>query len=537
MENGQAQVMAERCIACGTCIVNCPQGAKTYVTDYERVLEMLSSGESVALSIAPSYAAYYNGWEQKRLASAMRLSGFSYIGETAIGAWETAVASKKWIQEHPGIHHICTACPAVVSYVKQYAPAHSGKLLPVVSPMVAHGRLLKHAVPDRKVVFAGPCVAKKKEATINRNGVWIDAVLTFEELDEILKIKNIRFESCEESSFDEVVPGHARLFPLEGGLLRTAGMETDMLNESVIAVSGFESIEASFEDLSNHNGEALIIEPLFCSHGCINGPSMRPKTNPFISRQAVIAYANANPGRTKGMTDLFDRLETRFDEENPPASTAFTESQIVEVLQMTGKHTPEDELNCRACGYDSCRLKAIAVLSGRAEPEMCMPYMRRKAEHKFETMIACDPNGIVLLNKKLEIVHMNAAFKQLFSCTDAVIGRNIGYLIDPEPFENLASGKETILRQTVTYKNYHRVCHQILYGMPEENQFVGVFIDITDLQMNKEKLNEIKTETILKARELMDHQMNMAQELAQFLGENTAKGEVLMSRLIELMKK
>jgi iron only hydrogenase large subunit-like protein len=537
MENGQARVMEDRCIACGTCIINCPQGAKAYRTDFERVLDLLSLNNPIALSVAPSFVAYYNGWEQVRLASAARLMGFSYVGETAIGAWETAVASKLWMKTKMNQSHLCTACPAVVSYVGQYAPQHLLKLVPVVSPMVAHGRLLKKADPNRKVVFVGPCVAKKKEAGINKNNLYIDAVLTFEEFDEMLKIRNIHLESCEESSFDEQAPGDSRLFPIEGGLLKTAGLDTDILNKNILAVSGYEEIEAILKQFEECPAENIIVEPLFCSNGCVNGPVMRLKTNAYINRKEVLNYASRKPGFQKPDEELFEKLEARFEEEIPPVSVEFTDQQIQEVLERTGKHVPEDELNCQACGYKSCRDKAVAVLSGLAETEMCMPYMRRKAEQKFETMIACDPNGIVLLNSNLEIVHFNEAFKFMFSCSDVLIGKKISYLIDPEPFEKLALGMETIIRQTVGHPNYNLVCHQIVYIMPEEKQYVGVFINVTDMQLNKEKLSEMKTETILKAQELMEHQIQMAQELAKFLGENTAKGEVLMSRLIDSMKK
>jgi PAS domain S-box-containing protein len=190
-----------------------------------------------------------------------------------------------------------------------------------------------------------------------------------------------------------------------------------------------------------------------------------------------------------------------------------------------------------ACGFSSCRNKAIAVLQGIAEPEMCMPYMRRLAEKKFDLMIDHDPNGIILLNNTLEIVHMNAAFKKMFSCSDALIGRKISYLIDPDAFEKMATSEETLIRQTMHYSSYNLICHQISYAIPELSQYVGIFVDITDLKINKEKLNEIKTETIIRAQELIEHQISMAQEMARFLGDNTARGEVLMNKLIDSIKK
>ncbi len=542
MENGQARVLADQCIACGTCIAECPQHAKAYRTDYGKVLMMLEQGEQIALSLAPSFASYYTPWEQKRLPSALRSLGFHYIGETAIGAWHTAAASRKWIEENPGRNHICTACPAVVNYIAQYDTTHLPHLVPVVSPMIAHARLLKAQNPGRKVVFAGPCVAKKHEAEQSDNMSFVDAVLTFSELEELFRIKQVNLQQCEESAFDEEAGGESRLFPLEGGLLRTAQMETDMLHPDVIAVSGFDELSTLLKSLKvskkiTDEDKNYVVEPLFCKYGCINGPTERKSIAMFAGRNQLIAYAKARPGLKMQTEKLFKKLNARYNRIDNKLNNNFSEQQILEVLGKTGKHKAEDELNCMACGFSSCREKAFAVLQGMAEPEMCMPYMRRAAERKFDLMIEFDPNGIILLNNQLEIIHMNAAFKKMFSCSDALIGRKISYLIDPDAFEKLATTDEPQLRQTVRYTSYNLVCHQITYRIPETDQYVAIFVDITDLQINKEKLTEIKSETIVQAQELIEHQISMAQELARFLGENTARGEVLMNKLIDSIKK
>jgi len=499
-------------------------------------MQLMENGEVLAVSLAPSFVSYFNEWEQKRLPSALRMLGFKYVGETAIGAWHTALATADYIRNNPGKPHICTACPAMVNYVRHEMPKMSKYLVPVVSPMVAHARLIKSQYPGIKVVFIGPCVAKKEEAQWTKNEPFIDSVLTYEELNELFRLKNIRFESCEESAFDEVVPGDARVFPLEGGLLRTAGLKTDMLDSEVIAISGYREIKEALTNLPEMEHGSIILEPLFCKNGCINGPMMNRDCS-FINRSKVLHYAAENPGTEKSLLELYAKMETgNWPEVNIQKST-FTEEQIKEVLLKTGKIEPSDELNCTACGYPTCRDKAIAVLENLAELEMCMPHMRRLAEQKMDTIIDRDPNGIVLLSHELEILHMNPAFKKMFACSDALIGKKISYLIDPVQFEKLIAGKEGVLRQDVQYSNYGMVCHLIAYAMPEENQVVGVFVDITDVKSNKDKLTEIKSETVHKAQELIDHQINMAQELARFLGENTARGEVLMKNLIDSIKK
>lgn len=534
MEDGQAQVITENCIACGTCITECPQHAKTYTTDYGKVLQMLEGENSLMVSLAPSFAGYFTKWEQKRIPSALRALGFNYVAETAVGAWHVANASFGYIKDHEQQNHICTSCPAIVNYINIYMPQYSGNLVPVSSPMIAHARLLKKEFPRAKFVFIGPCVAKKDEAFQYEKEHLVDAVLTFDELEELFKLKNIKLDSCEESQFDQEVTGDARLFPLEGGLLRTAGMPTDMLDSRIIAVSGFEEIKEVLESMKGGK-QRIVIDPLFCRHGCINGPVANRSENIYDKRSQVLDYASKSPGvKSEEVLANFTKAEYHG---KPLKSTAFTEDQIKEVLAVIGKHSAEDELNCMACGYNSCREKAVAVLEGVAEPEMCMPYMRRVSEQKFETLIQYDPNGIVTLDKKLEIVHMNEAFKKMFACSDSIYGKNISYLIDPEPFEKITTGSSELIRENIHYTNYNITAHVVVYALPEQEQYVGIFMDVTDFQTNQEKLSDIKSETLNKAQELLDHQISMAQDLARFLGEHTAKEEYLLNSLINLTKK
>ena len=536
MKDGQAEVITELCIACGTCITACPQQAKAYRTDYNKVLQMMEENHQIAISIAPSFVIYYDEWQQKRLPSALRMAGFSHISETAIGAYQSAKATAEYVSENPHRANVCTACPATVNYVMHEKPELAGFLVEVVSPMIAHAKMLKKTAPKRKVVFAGPCVAKKDEAQWTVNQELVDAVLTFDELDELLSIRQINLDQCEESSFDDLVPGDASLFPLEGGLLRTAGLKTDMLDEHVIAVSGFREVKDALEALNETTGN-LIIEPMFCKNGCINGPFAGHKHTGIQNRAAILNYAAKQRKPDPENIGSLKSTSTHFDTVQSGKKVEFSEDQIREVLKKTGKLTPSDELNCTACGYPDCRTKAIAVLKGLAEPEMCMPYMRRIAEQKFDTMIDYDPNGIVLLDHELRIIHMNPAFKKMFSCSDALLAKKISYLIDPDPFEQLVTKKVDVYRSKTNYSNYNLLCHLVAYVLPENQHYVGIFMDITDTSSSKEKLRELQSETVIKAQELIEHQISMAQELARFLGEHTAAGEILMKKLIDSIKK
>lgn len=533
MINGQANVIADKCIACGRCIDECPQGAKQYRSDIETVNELLKSNKNIAISVAPSFVSIYEEWQQKCLPSALRELGFSYVSETAVGAFHSAVRTAEYIEKNPNSNHICSACPAVVNYIEKYQPHLTSSISPVVSPMIAHAKIIKHKLgEDSKVVFVGPCIAKKMEASRPEFIGKVDAVLTFEELDELFASKNISLSACEESNFDDAPAGDSRLFPIEGGLLKTAGIETDLLSNNIIAVSGANEIKDALDNLLN-NKEKTIIEPLWCKSGCINGPAIPKDINRFESRRRVINYSDSH----QKTEDENENVNTRtfFKYDAPKIKTDFSESEINSVFEKTAKSNPEDQLNCGACGYDNCRANAIAVLQGIAEYEMCIPFMRRAAEQKSNTIIDKAPNGIVVLDDKLNILSVNPSFKRMFSCTDAIIGKPISYMIDQDPFEKLIADPDQVIKKIIRYSSYNLVCNQIHYAIPDENHYVGVFVDITNVLQNEIKLSDLKTETIIQAQELIDHQIEMAQQMAKFLGENTAKGETLMRNLIKVI--
>lgn len=535
MENGQAYVVPERCISCGTCIRECPQGAKQYRNDLELAMRLLESGKPVAASIAPSFVAVFSESEQKRLASGLRKLGFAYVGETAIGAHHVAVETAKFCQSDASDSYVCTACPAIVSYVELYQPDILPALVPVVSPMLAHAKHIKRRLPKgSKVIFIGPCVAKKAEADRAQNAGIVDCVLTFSELLDWFARENVNLAMCEESNFDEEPGEYARLFPLVGGSIRTGGLCTDTLAADIISASGFNEVIGALADVSESTG--TIVEPLFCQMGCINGPAMPAETGIYTRRREVLDYAASHVGT--GHDNQTSVTHTDLIAKYAPApldtDEHITEEQIRAVLDHTGKASDENQLNCGACGYPTCRDKAVAVIRGMAELDMCLPYVKRLAEQRTDRIIETSPNGIVILDEHLNIIHMNPAFRSFFMCSEAVLGRPISYLMDPDPFEKLAAGKADKIETMVRHDRYNLVCHEIVYKLEEENQYVGILVNITKSRINKEKLDSLRSQTVLQAKELLDHQVNMAQTLAKFLGESTAQSESLLDRLMLL---
>ncbi len=531
LRDGQAYVDEERCISCGTCIRECPQGAKSFRRDLDSVRELVASGEPVAVSLAPSFAAIFKPWEIKRVPSALRRLGFTHVSETAVGAYPVALQTAKCAAERKDSFCIATACPAVVNYVERYRPDLIGALVPVCSPMVAHARMLKARLGDTtRVVFIGPCVAKKQEAR-EKSGGAVDFALTFTELLEWFEQEHVDLAILEESDFDMVPEGWARSFPLAGGSLQTASLSTSLLAADVLSVTGTQEVKDTLESLTDSRGP-LLVEPLFCDQGCINGPAMPSNETVYQRRKTLLQYV-LNTQRQDAGSNACSDLAASF-QRRPLSYGPVSEEQIRQVFAQTGKENPEDQLNCGACGYSSCREQAVAVIHKMAEPEMCVPYMRRLAEQRTDRIIETSPNGIIILDEHLNILHVNPSFKRLFMCSEAVYGKPISYLMDPEPFEQIAARKAELTEVMVEHAKYSLICHQIVYALRDEKQYVGVFVNLTGSLMNKKQLDVLRARTVQQARDLLAHQIDIAGKIAQFLGESSAEGEKLLENLVKL---
>jgi two-component system, NtrC family, sensor kinase len=392
VHSGEANIIAERCISCGCCVDGCSQGAKRVRSSVAEAAALLGSGRPCAALLAPSFPAAFPGVEPERLAAALAACGFSSVHEVAYGAdlvsREYARIYRGLLASADGRFLITTPCPAVVSYVEKLCPDLVPYLARVMSPMEAMARVVRErGARGQAVVFIGPCVAKKAEAA---RDVLVDAVLTFPELAELCAARGVDPAACDGRPFDPPRADLGRVYPVTGGLLRAAGIDDDLLASTVAVVEGSARITELLQSLqeSVRAGRAVetrLFDLLFCE-GCIAGPGMTGGLGLQERVKRIVDYTTARPG-TRGprawaranRANLALGLGKAFRAE-PAREEPVPEEEIRRILAMTGKVLPEHELNCRACGYGSCREKAVAVHLGMAEVEMCLPYLITKLE-------------------------------------------------------------------------------------------------------------------------------------------------------------
>ena len=394
IEHGQATVIQERCIGCGRCVRVCTQKAKKVYSGIALTEQFLQNDAPVYAILAPSFPAAFPHLEPSRVVGALKLLGFSKVCQVAFGADLVAMEYSKLYQQRSLSILISTPCPAIVNYIEKYYPSLLFFLAPVVSPMIALGRYLRETIhAAAKIVFIGPCIAKKKEIHDPRVSGIIDEVLTFTELGELFNAHSINLRDCQPMPFDPPHPLLGGVFPLSGGLLKSAGLKDDLLDSNIIVTEGADRVLEIIQRVEEGKIEATFLDVLFCE-GCINGPGIDNDLSIYVRHDLVSNFMNswlklpeARSGE-KLLSDLKNgvTLERKFSRDTIKEAIP-TEQEIQEILLQMNKKAPEDELNCGACGYPSCRAKAIAVYQGIAEAEMCFPFITEKLEKMNKSLL------------------------------------------------------------------------------------------------------------------------------------------------------
>ncbi len=540
VDNGRASVVPELCIACGRCVAVCPAHAKHVRNDLFEVYQFLRDTRPVYVSLAPSWVVEFPDISPGALIKALLQLGFAGVSETAIGAQEVSAAAAQLLtQEGPKLM-LSTACPAAVDFIRSYMPELVPNLTPLLSPLLSHCGMLRKTYGEQiRVVFFGPCVAKKNEA--DQHPELLDSAMTFFDLRTMFSQFNIdlaeltRQEELTPSPEAVFVPQAAKegaLYPIEGGMTDTVKAYSG--NESVCftTLSGIHHIETALQGIQNSSlPRSVFVELLACAGGCVRGPCISSPRPRLLDQLAVFDRAakpeSHSPLRPPAIS-IVEKLHA-----SPVQLPEFTEEQYRAALRLLGKFGPGDELNCSGCGHETCRGLARAILEGLAEPSMCVHFLRKRATSKANALLRCIPAGVVITNADMHIIECNEHFAGLFG-EDVLTAFQAKPGMEGASLEKIVPFAELFRRVLETENDFHRdsmrhedrVFNVSIFSIEPQSVVGGVIFDVTGSELRRDEIAR-------RAREIIRKNLETVQEIACRLGENMADTEILLRSLAE----
>ena len=525
--DGQANIIPDECILCGRCFVNCPQDAKQIRDDVPRVKEMIASGKKVIASVAPSFIAEFPLMDFAAMKSALLKLGFADAQETAIGATIVKTEYEKMIASGKHDVIISSCCHSVNALIQKYYPSVLPYLADVLSPMLAHCRVIKEENPGACAVFIGPCISKKEEAELYGE---CDVALTYEELEAWMNEAGV-VPAGDSTEPDEGKRG--RFFPIKGGIIKS--MHTENTGFTYLAVDGVQNCIAAIKEIESGALKNCFIEMNACEGACINGPAISHHHKPLLSGEVkVVAFAGDDEFRVAMPIDTFKNIPYIGTHEKIPGEAA-----IKEILAKMGKTSPEQELNCGSCGYPTCREKAIAVYQGKADLSMCLPFLKEKAETFSGYVINNTPNASFVLDENLCVQQINKAGCALFNLKTPsdILGSPIVRLLNPADYLGVMTSGVPIKEKKhylAEYKKY--VAETIVYDH-EYHIVFSIMRDITSEEERQSERSELCNKTVAITNEVIEKQMRVVQEIASLLGETTAETKIALTQLKDALQK
>ena len=538
IKDGQASIIEERCIVCDECYRACPQKHKLSKSQVPIVKHFIKNKEKVVASIAPSFASVFWKYSHK-IPSVLRYLGFSYVEESLVAAQPIIDEYFKYINKNDDKNYITTLCPSVINLVEKHYPQLIDNLIPVISVVSCHGRIIKEKYGhNAKVVFIGPCLGEKYEAIYEEG---IDAVITLEELKIWINQENISFDNFEETPFD-AISNYNKVFPFISE--NTNYFYDCSKNKEVVSVDGQEDCIKTLKAMINNRMSNVVFDMNFCKNGCLQGsgiedddisPYEKRENIEIYSKQYKEIYGNKKDNSYDNIIKNIN-LERKFKSKHVPLKEP-SEKELKEILKSMGKFARMDEINCKACGYESCRDKARAVYNGYADISMCLPYMRQKAENKANVIISTTPNLIGIVDKDLCVEEFNLTAQNFFQVSnEEAKGIPIIMYLDEDKFQNVRKDRKNLIKDKIELPDYNGVLVQNIIWLEEDQIYIWIADDITE-EINKERnLQKMKINSINMAQEVIKKQMMVAHEIASLLGETTAETKVTLTKLKTLIE-
>ncbi len=514
---GDPVIVEDECILCGQCYVVCPHNAKSVASDYHLIKRWLSENKRVHLSLAPSFVALLK--KEGEFKSHLLNLGFASIQETSLGAVQVSNVYRDLCKMNTMENIITTCCPVVVSLIEMKFPQLVSQLAPVMSPMRAHAKMIKDQYPHDKVVFLGPCIAKIKEAHQSQE---VDGVITFEDIVGLSQSTSSNDFFTTQFSNDL-----ARIYPVTGGIIATM-VGGEHLYQTM-HVDGIDQVIDCCHAIMDHQIENVFIEMSACVGSCLGGP---------LLQNSALTKWKARQILTRETKQLSWTSATHHDDfkchykATPQVVPSFSDASINDVLKTLGKYSQDDQLNCGACGYNTCKDKAVGVLEGKADPLLCLPYALEQAKSMSHLIIEHTPNGILVINDQCEVIEANPAARRYLQLNDNHhLNLHVDQLFQSDYLSSQIEHLDDVVYFIKEYPQFNRTFDHACIPIKKQNIAVVILMDLTDKISKEKQIKEYRSQIMMITQHVIDEQMQTVQEIASLLGETTAKSKIALVKL------
>ena len=537
IENNKAKIVEDLCISCGNCYRECPHDAIVVRSDLGQVREYIRLNYNVVASLDPFIFSDLSGMNKGQFVKALKQLGFYKVEDMSMASKAVKEFYKGSVNKNGNPPKkkllMSTYCNCANQMIKKYHEDIVPYLMPSESPMVIHAKYIKEKYGmDTKVIHIGPCISRKVEALEPQNRDYIDKVLTFSQLLSWVYSSIDNISSLEESELDNSVHTEGCVF------LDSPCTGSPIGEMTKVDILGIQECDNFMNAVYSGEIENVFANIRTCVGGCAGGPDYKMKRGIVTREQKVREYAKE--GRFDGKSKELDSIYSNMQIENPlkkidvPIKKA-TEDEIKNALAKMGKVTKEFELDCGACGYKSCREKAIAICKGMSEPKNCRIYMHDMLNRLSNSIFDISPNYIVIVGEDFKIIDVNEAMQNIMGePKEKLIGAYIGNYMDIRDFVEVSYSKQDILGKKVVWENYGKDLMENILYVEEKNALVAIMNDNTKDESQKRMIQEMKLRTIDISQNLIEKQMRVAQEIASLLGESTAETKIILTSLKEL---
>lgn len=527
--NHQAQIIASQCVLCEKCTVICPQNAKVELNQISDIKREIERKETLIASVHPAYLAKFGLTSFAQLEDVMKRLGFSYAFEAGEGAFLMKEQYEQVLKERGQKKlTISSACPVIVQMIEKHYPELMPNLAPVLSMMQSHGKYLKSRYPNAKVVYVSPCISTMAEMAEPQN--YVDYVITFRELNEWLEEEEITISP--DGGRPERFLSRAAALP-DGITLAMHPLE----DQHYLSIHGMENCQKVLDELRAGGFEDCFMELNACLNGCIGGPSFQKGQTRLLDSIFSISTASLEHGKPNYSQDYNIQsdldLSRNFGAHLRRKEEMASEEEIREILARMGKFSPKDELNCGACGYDTCREKAIAISRNKAEISMCIPYMRERQENYSNKIINAMPGLLITVDYQLNIIHMNQAACDLFRIPrkKEMIGKPVSLLMDDYSLASMVSFDRSLMQDEIFLPEQKRYLDRVLNNDRKNKLILCVMKDVTRENQRKEQVRNAQMEAARIADRLAEEQLKIVHQIAELLGETASDTKIAVEEL------